>query len=104
MTWVVVLLLVPVLWMLWDIRRALGLLGHPGHTFFPKPQPPASHRPEFRGAIPPNRYVVVRWPQGWLEYQGCVGAQARTTYEHTHPAPGEEIEFWELGDRRGHKG
>jgi hypothetical protein len=47
--------------------------------------------------------VVVRWPSGQKHYGGCIGADARQVYEHTHPKPGESVEFWELGARRGVK-
>ena len=97
---VVLLLQAMTLWLLWEIRRALGVRGRPRLRPL---QRPSREWPDFKGAIPPNRYVVVRWPQGRLEYQGCIGAKARETYEHTHPAAGEEVEFWELGDRRGQK-
>ena len=89
-----------VLVLVWDIRRALGLRNRP--TFQPAARE-TSNRRDFRGAVPPNRYCVVRWPDGHHFYNGCVGSQARQLYEHTHPQPGEEVEFWELGDRRGHK-
>jgi hypothetical protein len=94
-------LLVVVLWLLWDIRRTLGLRARPGLPGLPAR--PTTHRPDFRGAVPPSRFVVIRWPRGLIHYNGCVGALARKEYEHQHPAPGEEVEFWELGDRRGHK-
>ncbi len=60
-------------------------------------------RPGFVGAVPPSRYVVVRWPDGHHFYSGCSGAAARKMYEHTPPAKGETVEFWELGSRRGYK-
>jgi hypothetical protein len=103
MIWVVLLVQVAVVYLLWDIRRALGVRGHPVPMVFQPAQKPSPDRPGFAGAIPPNRYVVVRWPQGRLEYQGASGASARMAYEHTPPAVGEEVEFWELGNRRGHK-
>jgi hypothetical protein len=55
------------------------------------------------GSQPPNRYTVVRWPSGQRHYEGCVAKLARETFEHNHPARGEEVELWELGNRRGHK-
>lgn len=58
---------------------------------------------EYPGAVPPNRFVVVRWPGEVYHYQGCQGAQARQIYEHNHPKPGESVEFWELGTQRGRK-
>ena len=60
-------------------------------------------RPGFPGAVPPARYCVVRWPDGHHFYNGCGGAEARRMYEHTPPAKGEVVEFWELGSRRGYK-
>lgn len=105
MTYVLLGLQALVLVVLWDVRRALGV-----RVRLPRWNAPAVSDPQdngasrrFPGAIPPSRYVVVRWPDGHHFYSGCVGALARTVYEHLHPAPGEEVEFWELGDRRGHK-
>lgn len=89
------------LWLVWDLRRALGLRARP--SLPGRPALPTTDRAAFPGAVPPNRYVVVHWPMGDLRYAGCVGAEARRVWEHTHPAPGEEVEFWELGNRRGHK-
>lgn len=100
MDWVLLGLLVLVLWWLWDIRRVLGVR----RLLYPLTSRPVSRSREgFRGAVAPARYVVVRWPSGQYVYNGCQGAEARTIYEHAHPAPGEEVEFWELGDCRGHK-
>lgn len=101
MTWLLLALLLVLVWEMWEVRRALGLRGRPGvPTLAPRP---TTHRPDFQGAVPPNRYAVVRWPDGHHFYRGCVGALARQMYERTHPGPGEEVELWELGDRRGHK-
>lgn len=100
MTWVFGLGLLLALWLLFDIRRALGLRARPSLPGRPKP---TTAREGYPGAVPPNRFVVVRWPEGRLVYQGCLGARAREAYEHAHPAAGEEVEFWELGTRRGHK-
>ena len=100
MTWALAAMLALALWWLFDIRRALRLRAVPriGRT-----QKPTSQS-LFGGAVPPNRFVVVKWPTGQLAYQGCIGARAREVYEHTHPgAPGESVEFWELGSRRGIK-
>lgn len=101
MTWLILLLLVGIAWELWEVRRALGLRARPAlprrHSL------PTARRPDYRGAVPPARFAVVRWPDGHHFYLGCEGAAARRMYEHTHPAVGEEVEFWELGDRRGHK-
>ena len=101
MIWAVLLALqVGILVCCWDTRRVLRLRAVPG---LPRLVPKASTRAGFAGAVPPARYVVVRWPDGHHFYHGCQGAEARKVYEHTHPAAGEEVEFWELGDRRGHK-
>jgi hypothetical protein len=89
-----------VLWLLWDIRRALRLRARPFVRTNAKAE---ARRAAFAGAVPPERYVVVRWPQGLKHYGGCLGAEARKTYEHQHPKPGESVEFWELGDCRGVK-
>lgn len=97
---VVLALQLALLWLLWDVRRVLRLRAVPS---LPKPLPAPGVREGFAGAIPPARYTVVRWPDGHHFYDGCQGAQARKVYEHTHPGAGEEVEFWELGDRRGHK-
>lgn len=100
MIWLVLVGQMVTLWLLWGIRRSLGVRSRvrlPGRSVSPEV------RDAFPGAVPPNRYVVVRWPMGRLEYQGCIGAHARQKYEDTHPAAGEEVEFWELGDRRGYK-
>jgi len=98
MDWVLLGLLLGALVLLWDLRRRQP------RTHVPRAGSKAERkRRDFPGAVPPNRYVVVRWPQGRLEYQGCIGAHARRVWEHTHPAQGEEIEFWEMGDCRGHK-
>lgn len=59
--------------------------------------------PPYAGAVPPNRFVVVRRPTGTLEYQGCLGAKAREVFEHTHPRVNEIVQLWELGTCRGHK-
>ena len=101
MIWVVLGLQVLVCWWLYDIRRALGLRARP-RLLAPTPAP-AKDRTAFPGAVPPNRYVVVRWPQQRLEYAGCAGGRAREVFEAAHPAPGEDVEFWELGSRRGIK-
>ena len=104
MTWaegVLLLGLLVVLWWTWDIRRALGLRARVRGVHTSTKQ--AIARAEFRGAIPPERFVVVRWPQGLKHYGGCYGAAARQVYEHQNPLPGESVEFWELGDRRGEK-
>lgn len=90
-----------ILWVLWDIRRVLRLRALP--PLMAKSIPAATTREGFPGAVPPARYTVVRWPDGHHFYDGCQGAEARRIYEHTHPKPGEEVEFWELGERRGHK-
>ena len=100
MIWVLLGLHLVCLWLLWEIRRSLGVRGRPRLL---ARQTPTVARPDFPGAIPPNRYVVVRWPQGRLEYQGCVGSLARQVYEQATPNAGEEVEFWELGNQRGHK-
>lgn len=100
MTWVLVGLQVLACWWIWDVRRAMGLRARPT---LPHRSVETKARPDFKGAIPPNRYVVVQWPSGNHVYRGCIGAEARKIYEHTHPAVGEEVEFWELGNRRGHK-
>ena len=99
MIWVI-LTQVGILWLIWDVRRALGLRARPSLPGRPKA---TVHRPDYPGAVPPARYAVVRWPDGHHFYQGCIGAEARKVFEHLHPKPGEEVEFWELGDRRGHK-
>lgn len=57
----------------------------------------------YRGAVPPAKYEVVRWPRGMVHYNGTVGRQARESYEYQHPLPGEAVELWELGTCRGHK-
>lgn len=101
MIWVILTLQAGILWLLWDIRRVLRLRAIP--PIMAKTVPAARSREGFPGAVPPARFAVVRWPDGHHFYRGCVGAEARRIYEHTHPAPGEEVEFWELGDRRGHK-
>lgn len=100
MIWILAVPLAVALWWLWEIRKTLGLRARP---IVRLPSTPKLRRPDFRGAIPPNRFVVVRWPDGLLFYQGAYGAEARKMYEHTHPGPGEEVEFWELGECRGHK-
>jgi hypothetical protein len=91
-----------ILWLLWDIRRALRLRPRP--RFARSNAKAETRRAQFPGAVPPERFVVVRWPQGLKHYGGCDGASARKVYEHQHPSPGEEVEFWELGDCRGRKG
>ena len=101
MTWVLLGLLLLEGWVLWDIRRVLRLRALP--PVLPPAPAAVADRPGYPGAVPPDRYVVVRWPDGHRFYRGCVGATARKTYEHLHPAPGEEVEFWELSSRRGHK-
>jgi hypothetical protein len=105
MIWVLLAGLALLLWWVWDIRRALGLRLRPTLRNAPGETIPTDRGAtrSFPGAIPPCRYVVVRWPDGHHFYGGCIGAMARRTYEHLHPKPGEEIEFWELGNRRGHK-
>lgn len=97
MTWLLVLPLALALWWLWDIRRVLRV------RHLTPVAPRRGTRANFAGALPPNRYVVVRWPKGTLEYAGCQGATARQVYEHAHPRHGEEVELWEQGTCRGHK-
>ena len=92
----VLALLVLLVWRTWPPRQT-------PRPRVPTPPGETATVDGFRGAVPPNRFVVVRWPQGRLEYQGCIGGRAREVYEHTHPAKGEVVEFWELGTRRGHK-
>lgn len=89
------------LWMVWDIRRVLRVRALP--PLLPRSAPKAATREGFPGAVPPARFVVVRWPDGHHFYSGCEGAVARKAYEHLHPGVGEEVEFWELAERRGHK-
>jgi hypothetical protein len=101
MTWLLLVPLAVALWWLWDIRRALRLGALPARRSSTALE--RTRRPDFPGAVPPNRYVVVRWPMERLEYAGCIGAKAREVYEHSHPGSGEEVEFWELGVCRGHK-
>ena len=104
MTWTeggLLLGLLVVLWLLWDVRRALRLRWRPRVARTSQSQ--ARAQVEFRGAVPPERYVVMRWPGGIKHYGGCLGADARKTYEHQHPKPGESVEFWELDARRGVK-
>lgn len=79
--WVVLVGVALVLWLLLDIRRALGLRIRPSLPGSPKA---TTYRTGFPGAVPPNRFVVVRWPDGVHVYQGCIGADARKVYEHTH--------------------
>ena len=101
MTALLVALALGQLWLLWDVRRALRLRLRPSVTRTSAKA--AAIRDRFPGAVPPERFVVMRWPQGLKHYGGCEGARARTTYEHQHPAPGETVEFWELDNRRGVK-
>lgn len=101
MIWAVLLLQCVLIWFLVDIRRALRLRALPSPR--PKAVTAGGAREGFPGAVPPSRFVVVRWPDGHHFYSGCDGAKGRKMFEHTNPAPGEEVEFWELGDRRGHK-
>lgn len=100
MTEAILALSVVQLVLLWQIRRAVGLRVKPR---IPLVQKTSYRRADFRGALPPNRFAVVRWPDGLHLYQGCVGAKAREVYDQHHPAQGEEIELWELGDCRGSK-
>ncbi len=79
--------------LVWEAGKAAGLAEPTG----------APARPGFPGAVPPSRYVVVRWPDGHHFYSGCSGAEGRRMYEHTPPGKGETVEFWELGSRRGYK-
>ena len=101
LTAAVLWLLWTVLWLLYEIRTALGVRGRP--ALLPTRPKATSARADFQGAIPPERYVVMRWPLGVKHYGGCNGAAARREFEGQHPRAGEEVEFWELGDRRGHK-
>jgi hypothetical protein len=93
-------LLALALYWLWEIRRALGFRTRPR---FVRRLTPSYSRADFRGAIPPNRFVVIRWPDGLHLYGGCLGAKAREAYDAHHPAIGEEIELWELDACRGSK-
>lgn len=97
-----VTLLVPIAWWLWEIRRALGLRARP-RSRFAKKATPSLRRADFKGAVPPNRFVVIRWPDALFLYQGTGGAAAREAYARNHPSIGEEIEFWENTECRGHK-
>jgi hypothetical protein len=101
MEWVTVGLLVLGLYWLWEIRRTLGLRAKV--RILPALRKQRLRRADFRGAIPPARYCVVRWPDGLHLYNGCYGAQAREAFDRNNPASGEEIELWELGDCRGVK-
>jgi hypothetical protein len=101
MGWVTVGLLVLGLYWLWEIRRTLGVRAR---TRLVRRLTPTSLRREgFKGAIPPARYCVVRWPDGLHLYNGCYGAQAREAFDRNNPEAGEEIELWELDNCRGVK-
>lgn len=89
------------IWLVWDIRRALRLRTLPPLPSFSRT--PVTSQSAFTGALPPERYVVIRWPQGQKHYGGADGAAARKVYEYAHPLPGETVEFWENSDRRGEK-
>ena len=101
MSWVLLVGLALALCWLWDIRRVLGLRARPS---LPVSDPkPALVRADFQGAMRPNRFIVVRWPDGSLYYQGSLGAAARDVYTNNHPRPGESLELWEHGHRRAIK-
>jgi hypothetical protein len=100
MTWAILAGLVLALYWLWEIRRTLGVRT-PSRLV--RRLTPSLRRADFRGAIPPARYCVVRWPDGLLLYNGCYGAQAREAFDRNNPQAGEEIELWELGNCRGVK-
>ena len=96
------------LWNAWQchrIAKALGARVDPRRVTVVGPPASASVRPPdgFLGAVAPNRYAVVRWPEGVMHYQGCVPGLARQTYEHSHPLAKESIEIWEGSVCRGHK-
>lgn len=106
MTYVELVLIAGLYWWVWDFRREVRTrvlveaatraagLGEPDT---------APVRSGFAGAVPPARYVVVRWPGELKFYNGCDGSAAKKMYENTAPGKGETVEFWELGSRRGYK-
>lgn len=98
MTYVLLVLLVLALRWIWEIRKAVQ---RPSPS--PVPGPVTDAPAGFTGAVPPERYVVMRWPSGQKHYGGCIGAQAREVFEHNHPGTGEAVELWELGTCRGRK-
>jgi hypothetical protein len=51
----------------------------------------------------PEPFTVVREPGSVTLYHGPRGAAARQVYEQAQPAPGESIELWARGERRGHR-
>lgn len=101
MTWALLGLLLIALWWLWEIRRTLGIRKRPRLVRTSGAR--RAFREGFKGAVAPNRFVVVRWPDGLLFYEGARGALARECYDRNHPSAGEEFELWENGDCRGHK-
>ena len=92
-------------WQCYRIAQTLGARTSPLPVRVVGPPASASVRPSegFLGALAPNRFVVVRWPQGMMHYQGCLPGLARQTYEHSHPLPNESVELWENATCRGHK-
>lgn len=106
MIWVVLVGQAATLWLLWRFRRYVErrvLVWEAARSAGISESDAATPRPGYPGAVPPNRFVVVRWPGELYFYQGADGSAAKKMYEHTHPGKGQEVEFWELGSRRGHK-
>jgi hypothetical protein len=101
MDWAILACLVLALYWLWEIRRVLGVRSRT--RLVRRLTPQSLRRDGFKGAIPPARFVVVRWPDGLYFYNGCYGAQAREAYDRNNPQAGEEIELWELGNCRSVK-
>lgn len=67
------------------------------------PKRPKAPLPDYPGARPPTRFVVLRRPTMIFEYAGCEGGLARHAYEYNHPKAGEVLELWDLGVCRGRK-
>jgi hypothetical protein len=99
--WVLLVLGLVQVWWLWEVRKSLGLRARP--RLIRTTARLRGYRADFHGAVPPARYCVVRWPDGQLLYNGCVGALAREAYERVWPEAGQEVELWELEHCRGHK-
>jgi len=103
-----VILCLALAWLIYDVGRFRRLivgkqvprLTTPRHSH---PKEVATSPVHYPGAVPPNSWVVVRWPGEIYHYKGCAGAEARQKYEYNHPAPGEAVEIWNLGTQRGRK-
>jgi hypothetical protein len=104
MHWELVAVAVAGLWAAWEFRRLRRVLEGVRRVPVPLTGSAPLAPTGFRGAVPPNRFVVVKWPGEIYLYQGCLGAMARNAYVNNHPIAGERIELWENGDCRGSKG